>query len=192
MPDVALGEDGRGTLNMADVLVTWVFTDVAGSTKLWEYDSEAMDAAINLHNECIRGLLDEFAGHEIRNEGDSFTLAFHDALDAVQFCLRAQEALQALDWPRELLEHDLCKTVTLGDLLGHPAGAGKGPAVLSGLRVRMGVNTGCPLDIFMNDVTEQVDYRGIHYDLAGEICDMAAGGQILLGPRTFAKWNKVK
>ena len=87
MPEVAL-EDGQGMLALSDVMVSWVFTDVAGSTRLWEWDPEAMDRAIDLHNAMMRGMMGEFAGHEIRNEGDSFTIAFHDALDAVKFCLK--------------------------------------------------------------------------------------------------------
>ena len=63
---------------------------MAGSTKLWEWDPEAMDRGIDLHNQSLRAMADEFAGHEIRNEGDSFTLAFHDALDAVKYCLKVR------------------------------------------------------------------------------------------------------
>ena len=65
-----------------------VFTDVADSTLLWEWHPDVMDRAIELHNTAIRSMLDEFGGHEIRNEGDSFTLSFHDAVDAVKFCLK--------------------------------------------------------------------------------------------------------
>lgn len=46
---------------------------------------------------------------------------------------------------------------------------------------------GVPDDIFLHDVTEHVDYRGVEYDLAGEICDLAAGGQIFMGPKTFQR-----
>lgn len=46
---------------------------------------------------------------------------------------------------------------------------------------------GIPDDIFLHDLTDHVDYRGIEYDLAGEICDLAAGGQILMGPRTLQR-----
>lgn len=81
-------QNGRGVLASADVMVTWVCTDVADSTQLWEWDNDAMDRAIDLHNSTIRLLLDEFGGHEIRNDGDSFTLSFHDALDGVKFCLK--------------------------------------------------------------------------------------------------------
>lgn len=36
----------------------------------------------------MRGLLPEYGGHEVRTDGDSFTLAFHDAIDAVEYCLK--------------------------------------------------------------------------------------------------------
>ncbi len=44
-----------------------------------------------------------------------------------------------------------------------------------------------PDDIFLHDLTDHVDYRGLEYDLAGEICDLAEGGQVLLGPRTLQR-----
>ena len=47
--------------------------------------------------------------------------------------------------------------------------------------------SGIPEDVFLHDLTEHVDYRGLEYDLAGEICDLAAGGQILIGPKTYQR-----
>ncbi len=44
-----------------------------------------------------------------------------------------------------------------------------------------------PEDVFLHDITEHVDYRGLQYDLAAEICDMAKGGQILMGPKTYIR-----
>lgn len=38
--------------------------------------------------QVMRGLLPEYGGHEVRTDGDSFTLAFHDAIDAVEYCLK--------------------------------------------------------------------------------------------------------
>ncbi|GIL74902.1 hypothetical protein Vretifemale_4726, partial [Volvox reticuliferus] len=73
-PGVAL-QNGRGLLSMSDVMVTWVVTDVAASTQLWEWKPDVMDRAIDRHNTVLRRLIDEFGGHEIRNEGDSFTLS---------------------------------------------------------------------------------------------------------------------
>lgn len=39
----------------------------------------------------------------------------------------------------------------------------------------------------LQDMTEEVGYRGVEYDLAYEISDLAAGGQILMGPKTFQR-----
>lgn len=49
-PSMAL-RDGRGVLTLTDVLVTWVFTDIEGSTQLWEWDAEVMDQAVEEHNQ---------------------------------------------------------------------------------------------------------------------------------------------
>lgn len=46
---------------------------------------------------------------------------------------------------------------------------------------------GLPDEIFLHDVTEHVDYRGEEYELTGEICDLAAGGQIIMGPKTLQR-----
>eukprot|EP00798_Chlamydomonas_sp_ICE-L_P026803 gene26803-4397_t len=189
-PGVTLNQ-GRGLLMQSDIMVTWVFTDVADSTRLWEWSPEVMDSAIDLHNQSLRMMLDEFGGHEIRNEGDSFTISFHEACDAVRFCLQAQKTLMTAKWPSQLLEHESGCKITVGDLAStNASAAGQGEAILVGLRVRMGINTGVPREVFLHDRTELVDYRGEEYDLAGEICDLAAGGQILMGPKTFQRWNR--
>lgn len=53
-----------------------------------EWNPDCMDVSIDLHNRELRALLDELGGHEIRNEGDSFVISFHDALDGITFCLK--------------------------------------------------------------------------------------------------------
>ena len=51
--------------------------------------------------------------------------------------------------------------------------------------------SGVPEDVFLHDLTEHADYRGLEYDLAGEICDLAAGGQILIGPKTYQRCGRI-
>ncbi len=46
--------------------MTFVLTDVEGSTELWESDAEAMNIALQLHDECLRALLKVHYGHEVR------------------------------------------------------------------------------------------------------------------------------
>lgn len=65
-----------------------VATDVEGSTQLWEWDPVVMGAAVEQHNVVLRRLLEQHGGHEVRTDGDSFTLAFHDATDAVAYCIQ--------------------------------------------------------------------------------------------------------
>lgn len=48
----------------------------------------------------------------------------------------------AVEWPKELAEHPRTSTVCVGDVTSNPDAAGKGPPLIAGLRVRMGVNTG--------------------------------------------------
>jgi hypothetical protein len=53
LPTVALAQ-GRGMLAVSDVTVTWVVTDVVGSTQLWEWNAAVMNQAIEQHNQ-VRG-----------------------------------------------------------------------------------------------------------------------------------------
>lgn len=89
-------------------------------------------------------------------------------------CIQAQEQLLDVPWPRKLLDHPFCAPVTLGEVCAarnpdiamtvRDSGAlpleQQGPLVMNGLRVRMGINTGVPDDIFVHDLTEHVEYRG--------------------------------
>lgn len=88
--------------------------------------------------------------------------------------LQAQEELLDVPWPKKLLEHPYCASVRLGAVSAarNPEAAAdvlskggipldqQGPLVMSGLRVRMGIGTGVPDDIFVHDLTEHVEYRG--------------------------------
>lgn len=56
--------------------------------------------------------------------------------------MQAQETLLKLPWPERLLQDDFCRNVTAGDVWNDPRVAGQGSLVMSGLRVRMGINTG--------------------------------------------------
>ncbi len=69
--------------------------DIEGSTGLWEVlDESVMDLAIKMHHACVRKCITACAGYEAQVEGDSFTVAFHDANDAVHFCIELQVRTQ--------------------------------------------------------------------------------------------------
>eukprot|EP00899_Mesostigma_viride_P006765 jgi/Mesvir1/1608/Mv14571-RA.1 len=67
-----------------------VFTDVEGSTTLWEWDARMMSQCIDIHHKVIRTLLTTYYGYESNTEGDAFELVFHDAADALHFMLDVQ------------------------------------------------------------------------------------------------------
>jgi class 3 adenylate cyclase len=84
-------KNGAGEGQKVEKDVTFVVTDVEGSTGLWEWDAEVMDISLQLHDAILRALLFRHLGHEVTTEGDSFTVVFHEAVDAVHWCLRFQQ-----------------------------------------------------------------------------------------------------
>jgi predicted ATPase/class 3 adenylate cyclase len=93
--------------------VSFLFTDLEGSTRLWEEHSEAMREALARHDELIRDAIASHGGHVVKGTGDGVHAAFGSAQDAVGAAIDAQRELTAESWGE--------------------AGA---------LRVRMGIHTG--------------------------------------------------
>lgn len=50
-----------------------------------------MDKAIDVHDHVVRTQVARFNGYEISTEGDAFTIAFHDAADAVAWSIATQQ-----------------------------------------------------------------------------------------------------
>lgn len=78
--------------------VTFLFTDVEGSTGLWAADAEAMSASLRLHDEVLRSVLESHSGYVFSTAGDSFVAAFSRASDAVNAAVAIQEALPRIGW----------------------------------------------------------------------------------------------
>jgi predicted ATPase/class 3 adenylate cyclase len=79
--------------------MTFLFTDVEGSTRLWQECPEEMSVALARHDEILRAAIDEHEGYVFSTAGDAFAAAFGRAEDAVNAALDAQLALQAEEWP---------------------------------------------------------------------------------------------
>jgi class 3 adenylate cyclase len=65
--------------------VTFLFTDIEGSTRLWEAYPEAMRAALARHDALLREAIESHGGYVVKTTGDGLHAAFakaHDALDA--------------------------------------------------------------------------------------------------------------
>src|SRR5262247_1694 len=79
--------------------VTFLFTDIEGSTRLWEAQHDAMRAALARHDALLRQAIEAHGGFVFKTIGDAFCAAFATAPDAVAAALDAQRALAAERWP---------------------------------------------------------------------------------------------
>src|SRR5215213_6903187 len=78
--------------------VTFLFTDVEGSTRRWEQNSVATRAAIERHFVLLDDAIRAHSGVRFKTVGDAVYAAFPSALDAVLTAITAQRALIAEDW----------------------------------------------------------------------------------------------
>ncbi|MFT3896018.1 MAG: adenylate/guanylate cyclase domain-containing protein [Anaerolineales bacterium] len=79
-------------------IVTFLFTDIQGSTKLsQEYPSD-MPVMLARHNEILRNEIEASNGFVFQVVGDSFSAAFHQPSDALHAALNAQQRLQMEAW----------------------------------------------------------------------------------------------
>jgi predicted ATPase/class 3 adenylate cyclase len=80
-------------------LVTFVFTDIEGSTRLFRALGDGYAAVLARHHEILRGAWARHGGLEVKTEGDAFFVAFSDAADAVRACADGQRLLAVEQWP---------------------------------------------------------------------------------------------
>ena len=78
--------------------LTFLFTDIEGSTQLWERQPGAMQAALARHDACVRQAVEARGGYIFKTVGDAFYVAFATAPEALAAALAAQRALQAEAW----------------------------------------------------------------------------------------------
>jgi TolB-like protein/class 3 adenylate cyclase len=106
--------------------VTLLFTDIEGSTRLWEAHAAAMRAALARHDALLRDCIGGHSGHVFKTGGDAFCAAFHTAPDALAAALEAQRALHREPWPEpaklrvRMALHSGAVEVRDGDYFGAP------------------------------------------------------------------------
>ncbi len=83
-------------------VVTFVFSDIEGSTKAWDTAPAAMPAMLARHDDLVRGALERNAGFVFATGGDGFAVAFTRAADAVAAAVDAQRAVRSEEWPAGL------------------------------------------------------------------------------------------
>ena len=79
--------------------MTFLFTDIEGSTGLWDRQAEAMSTALARHDAILRQAVEAHGGVIFATGGDGFAVAFAHAHDATAAAGNAQQQLRAEDWP---------------------------------------------------------------------------------------------
>ena len=78
--------------------VTFLFTDIEGSSKLWEQHPDAMSKALAEHNALLRRVIEEHRGYIFKLWGDAVYAAFDTAIDALNAAIEAQRELMRHSW----------------------------------------------------------------------------------------------
>jgi predicted ATPase/class 3 adenylate cyclase len=101
--------------------VTFLFTDIEGSTRLLQEVGERYADVLAQHRELFRTIVSEHGGVEVDTQGDAFFVAFARAREAVSAAAAAQQAFAAHSWPNgiELL-------VRMGVHTGEPTRTSEG------------------------------------------------------------------
>ena len=74
--------------------MTFLFTDVVGSTRRWEADADEMRLALAAHDEVLRGAIGAHGGFMFKHTGDGVCAAFASPRSAVDAAVTAQRALE--------------------------------------------------------------------------------------------------
>jgi WD40 repeat protein/class 3 adenylate cyclase len=166
--------------------VTFLFTDIEGSTRLLERLGARYAEVLARQRELLRAAIAEWHGHEVDTQGDAFFVAFARAGDALRCAVAIQQALAATEWP----DHAVVR-VRMGLHTGEPiigttgyvglsvhraariAAAGHGGQILLSGTTRDLVNADLPTGVALRDL-------GAHKlkDLRDEtrICQLVADG----------------
>ena len=170
--------------------VTFLFTDIEGSTQLWDRFPQAMPAALSAHDAMLRRAIEAHGGHVVKNLGDGVYAVFSRAGDAVAAAVAAQEKLRI-----PLVPGDEQRTgdtrYEIRDRSSEPSTALLIPDLLNTdhrplttdhfpqIRVRMGIHTG-------EAELREGDYHGPALNRADRLMAAGHGGQILLSATTAA------
>ena len=147
--------------------VTFLFTDVEGSTRRWEEDSPATQAAIERHFAILDAAITANHGVRFKTIGDAVQAAFPTAPDAVLAAVAAQHALAAEDWGAlgpiqvRMAIHTGSATPHGGDYLAAPLNrlarllsAGHGGQILLSESTRLLVRDALPPELRLQDLGE--------------------------------------
>ena len=81
--------------------VTFLFTDIEGSTQLWERNPKTMREALAAHDRIVTEVVEENQGVVFKTGGDSFCVSFASPYEALEAAIAAQRRLDEGDWTTE-------------------------------------------------------------------------------------------
>lgn len=148
--------------NLPSGTVTFLFTDIEGSTRLWEKHPAAMKTALAKHDIILKKAIQSTNGHIIKGRGDGIHAVFATAIDAVNATISVQREFERMN--AESGESNGGSTTT------------NSPSPIT-LRIRIGLHTG-------EAEVRDGDYYGQAPNLAARIMSAGHGGQILLSEVT--------
>jgi class 3 adenylate cyclase len=146
--------------------VTFLFSDIEGSTRLLQELGDGYDDLLQRHNDILREAILEHRGAEISTEGDSFFVVFPDHLGAVRAAAQIQRSLASHAFPQPVRVriglHTGQGRLAAGNYIGldvhraaRIAAAGHGGQVLISDATRALVELGLPLDLTLRDLGAQ-------------------------------------
>jgi predicted ATPase/class 3 adenylate cyclase len=112
-PEIGAEPKGTSPVSLPTGTVTFLFTDIEGSTERWETHREGMKTALAHHDELVAAAIKSNGGYVFKKMGDAYCAAFPTAPEAVRAAVDAQQALSKVDF-----------------------------SAVNGLHVRMGMHTG--------------------------------------------------
>ena len=128
--------------------VTFVFSDIEGSTALLKQLGEGYDRVLSDHRRLMRETFTERGGVEIDTQGDAFFFAFPRARDAVEAAVEVQRAHAAHDWPE-----GCAVLVRMGLHTGEPAVGSEGYLGLDVVRAARLCTAGKGGHVLLSDTT---------------------------------------
>jgi len=149
--------------------VTFLFTDIEGSTKLAQEHPDEMPALLARHQEILHQAIQSQNGYVFQIIGDAFCAAFHSATDALNAALEAQQVLQSEAWTpasikvrmgihtggAQLTDEKLYSGYTTLALTQRIMSAGHGGQILISGATRELVRDGLPADTELLDLGEK-------------------------------------
>jgi class 3 adenylate cyclase len=128
--------------------VTFVFSDIEGSTALLKQLGERYEDVLSAHRRLMRDTFTEHGGVEIDTQGDAFFFAFPRARDAVSAAVAAQRAHAEHEWPERVAVR-----VRMGLHTGEPAVGSEGYLGLDVVRAARLCTAGAGGHVLLSETT---------------------------------------